>query len=472
MANQTPTVQELQALIIALQGQVTALQNAAPAAPAAPTAAVLFAETPQTLGVDDLIDYSTKRGKDIYNQGCEALDDKALTNGFNMTPNETVVFIEALERKADSMGWSKGTKQITKFTNRDGVDVDIIKNYGQIDMATLKTACERFCKAGEADSATRARQNNKMMSMCLANSLSLSAKVQLLTYKNEYIFDGVEYAPLMYKVIMRLATIDSVATTQTLRDNLQNLSVFAATVSGDIDKINTEFNINYSQILARGATVDDPLNLLFNAYLVVPCYHFKTYMKQKHNGYLDGTLTLTHEVLMAFAKAHFDYLKNTGQWGAKSPDDEKIVAMAAEINALKGQLKLDPKLSAIAKDKKKEDKGENKSKKKNKKDTSNKKYQKKDEAWKKVPPKEGDPKEKQLGKYTFQWCEHHMAWTAHKPQDCTLNPKHKDYKGKRNDNKANSAVVAFSAIVPSATTTLNNRYAALLATLATMNEEE
>jgi hypothetical protein len=294
--------------------------------------------------------------------------------------------------------------------------------------------------------------------------------VQLLTYKNEYIFDGVEYAPLMYKVIMRLATIDSVATTQTLRDNLQNLSVFAATVSGDINKINTEFNKNYSQILARGATVDDPLNILFNAYLVVPCYHFKTYMKQKHNGYLDGTLTLTHEVLMAFAKAHFDYLKNTDQWGAKSPDDEKIVAMAAEINALKGQLKLDPKLSAIAKDKKKEDKGENKGKKKNKKDTSNKKYQKKDEAWKKVPPKEGDPKEKQLGKYTFQWCEHHMAWTAHKPQDCRLNPKHKDYK--KNDNKANSAVVASSAIVPSPTTTLNNRYAALLATLATMNEDK
>jgi len=143
-----------------------------------------------------------------------------------------------------------------------------------------------------------------MMSMCLANSLSL--------------IDGVEYAPLMYKIIMRLATIDSVATTQML---------FTATVSGYIDKINTEFNKNYSQILARGATVDDPLfNILFSAYLVVPCYHFKTYTKQKHNGYLDGTLTLTHKVLMAFAKAHFDYLKNMGQWGAKSPDDEKIVA--------------------------------------------------------------------------------------------------------------------------------------------------
>jgi hypothetical protein len=59
-----------------------------------------------------------------------------------MTPNETVVFIEALKRKADSMGWSKGTKQITKFTNQDGVNIDIITNYGQIDIAMLKTACE------------------------------------------------------------------------------------------------------------------------------------------------------------------------------------------------------------------------------------------------------------------------------------------------------------------------------------------
>jgi len=84
------------------------------------------------------------------------------SNGFNMMPNETIVFIEALERKADSMGWSKGTKQITKFTNRDGVDIDIIKNYGQIDMATLKTACERFCKAGEVDlrNSSQAKQQD------------------------------------------------------------------------------------------------------------------------------------------------------------------------------------------------------------------------------------------------------------------------------------------------------------------------
>ena len=67
------------------------------------------------------------------------------------------------------MGWTKGTKPITTFTNRDGKSVNIIKNYGQINEAMLKTACEQFCKAGEADSQTRAKQNNTMMSNCLSN---------------------------------------------------------------------------------------------------------------------------------------------------------------------------------------------------------------------------------------------------------------------------------------------------------------
>jgi hypothetical protein len=229
------------------------LQNAAQAVQAAPADAatpVVFADTPQMLGINDLINCLTKRDQLIYNHGCAALDDKALTNGFNMIPNETVVFVKAFQRHADAMGWTKGTKQIMTFTNRDGKSIDIIKNYGQIIKAVLKTACEQFCKAGEIDSQTRAKQNNTMMSNCLSNLLSMEAKVKLLTYQNDYTFDGVEYAPLMYKVIMRLATINLIATTQTLRDNLQNLGVFAATVNGDIDKINSEFDQNYSQIIA------------------------------------------------------------------------------------------------------------------------------------------------------------------------------------------------------------------------------
>jgi hypothetical protein len=137
-----------------------------------------------------------------------------------MAPNQTVIFVEAFHHRATTMGWNQGAMQITSFAISPGCQVDIIKSYGQIDEATLKSECERFCKPGEVHSQTRAKQNNMMMSICLAKSLTDDVQARLLTYRNEYTFDGVEYAPLMYKIIMRLATIDSVATTQMLCNNL------------------------------------------------------------------------------------------------------------------------------------------------------------------------------------------------------------------------------------------------------------
>jgi hypothetical protein len=79
----------------------------------------------------------------------------------------------------------------------------------------------------------------------------------------------------MYITIMRLATIDSIATTKTLRANLNKLPSYATSVNGNVDLINSYFNTNYTHILARGATVDDPIAKLFDAYLSVPNYSFK-----------------------------------------------------------------------------------------------------------------------------------------------------------------------------------------------------
>jgi hypothetical protein len=133
------------------------------------------------------------------------------------------------------------------------------------------------------DAESYAKQNNMMMAICLASSLTAEAQAILLTYRNEYTFDGVDYASLLYKIIMRLTTINSVATAQTLQENLLNLRVFAVTVDGDINKIHGKFNRNHPQLLARGATVDNPIGLLFDAYSVVPCHNFKEYIHRHHN---------------------------------------------------------------------------------------------------------------------------------------------------------------------------------------------
>jgi hypothetical protein len=151
------------------------------------------------------------------------------------------------------------------------------------------------------------------MSICLAKLLTADAQARLLTYRNEYTFDGVEYALLMYKIIMCLAATNSVATAQTLRDGLQLLGVYAATVSSDIDKVRNKFEKNYSRLFAGGATIDEPIGILFEAYLVVPCHNFKTYIHLQHGDYLNCKLTaITHEALMTSAKRKFDWLKTKG----------------------------------------------------------------------------------------------------------------------------------------------------------------
>ena len=98
--------------------------------------------------------------------------------------------------------------------------------------------------------------------------------------------------------------------------------------------------------------------------------------------------------------------------------------------------------------------------------SSNKREQKKDEAWKKEPPKAGESKEgKKVGKFTFNWCEHHMAWNVHKPADCLLGKQHKDEQKK--PYKANSATVAAAA-----TLAVNPHFAALMATMANLDMNE
>ncbi len=90
-------------------------------------------------------------------------------------------------------------------------------------------------------------------------------------------------------------------------------------------------------------------------------------MKHKKEEYLDRIVSLPHKTLMSKATCMADKLILTGEWGAKSPKDEKTMAMAAEIHTLKGQLKTNKKLGNKFKEgRKKTKKGNSKTKNKKK----------------------------------------------------------------------------------------------------------
>jgi hypothetical protein len=197
--------------------------------------------------------------------------------------------------------------------------------------------------------------------------------------------------------------------------------------------------------------------------MVVPCHNFRSYTKHKQDTYTDGTLTLTHKELIILVTNKFNLLKQEGTWGAKSPDEDKIVAMQAELTALKGQIQLAPNLKKATGDKddnkaggKKKGGGDNK-KKKNKKNNANKSEQKKDENWKKTPLKEGEAHENEVKGHTWHWCKHHMAWGNHKEENCRL--------GKDCTNQQKSSINQVAGQAASATV-LNSKWQALMANMA------
>ena len=72
---------------------------------------------------------------------------------------------------------------------------------------------------------------------------------------------------------------------------------------------------------------------------------------------------------------------------------------------------------------------------------------------------------KKQGDLAFHWCEHHMAWTVHKPANCRLGKKHKEEQ--KPAFHANSATVAATA-----TTVVNPHYVALLAILGELQDDD
>jgi hypothetical protein len=78
-------------------------------------------------------------------------------------------------------------------------------------------------------------------------------------------------------------------------------------LTATLQKIHGEFDKNYSQLIAQGATLNDPIGILFKAYNIIPCTNFKKYIGCQYEDYLDGRLAgLTHKTLMTSATRKYD----------------------------------------------------------------------------------------------------------------------------------------------------------------------
>ena len=137
---------------------------------------------------------------------------------------------------------------------------------------------------------------------------------------------------------------------------------------------------------------------LFIAYGLVPGPVFKAYMTNHQDAYMDSKADYTDEKLMEIAINKHKMLMESETWNAPTAHDSQIIALTAEIDALK--------------------KKESKPTQYNNKKSTNSCRNKVDIAWKKVPPDNQDQDQKTAGNTTYNWCIHHKYWTVHSSADC------------------------------------------------------
>jgi hypothetical protein len=406
----------------------------APPGPAGPVGPpIFFARTPALAKVG-LLDYGTSEGMKIYNAAIAAITMKYSGNAIDLH-----LFLKNVKERAQAYGW-----QAILNIPKDGETKNLIDQYGLLNLADIMDHAATY-----EDAIGRNAQNSSQMYYFLYASLSEEAKLMIIADYDDYVFETeggtkVCNGPSFLKVIIRNTTVDTRATVFHIRENLNNLESKMLDISYDIEIFNQYVTSQVEQLAARGETSSDLLINLFAAFMAVPDKKFVDYIEKQKDKYDEGE-DLSTKRLMQVALIKYKDRKRADLWQAPSIKEEQILALTAQIDAMKKA-----KIST-AKTKKSDSKKANDAKKKTRADTYAEKY-----AWKIVPPAEGEPKTKEVNKKNYHFCPHHNngagAWVIHHPSACD---RRDDKKGEPKE-KAMSLTKVLQAIQEEANDVLSD----------------
>ena len=87
------------------------------------------------------------------------------------------------------------------------------------------------------------------------------------------------------------------------------------------------------QLRARGEYINDLLINLFKGYLAATEKSFTTYIDKKLEAYEEGQ-DMTADQLMLWARNKYDLLLDKGTWNAPTEQEEKIIALQAQVKEM------------------------------------------------------------------------------------------------------------------------------------------
>ena len=346
----------------------------------------------------------------LYNKAISPLEEK-----FDGEADNLAVFLASVRDRAHRFNWQR----LITVPIDDGTTRNILTHYGQVSLA-----------ATYINTPTRDAQDNDMFYYFLSDSLTNEFRTTVLLYADMYMVTNVPVASSLLKQIIVLTRIDNPASTMHIRETLIESRSKLMTMKGNITEFNQWVRKQTGRLHAREQEAVDLLYYLWKPYKAAPDEEFVTYIKDLKSQADDGRASFTAEDLMIRAENKYKarLLDKENVWGKPTEEQEKIVAMSAEINLLKkergGTAGKNTKSKPAAKPAAKK---QSPKKAAFKKPTDKKKKTNDKWAWKNKAPKETDAKERDAFVKTFEnkkyfWCTNHNngegMWTLHHPNEC------------------------------------------------------
>ena len=257
----------------------------------------------------------------------------------------------------------------------------------------------------------------------LADSLTTDFRTTVLLYADVYTEANVPVVSALLKEIVILTRVDNPASTMHIQEMLIESKSKLLQLKGNITEFNQWVRKQMGRLHAREQEAVDLLYYLWKAYKAAPDDKFVVYIKDLKSQCDDGRATFMAEDLMVRAENKYKarLLDEDNTWGKPTEDQEKIVAMTAEINSLK-KARSNTTTPKTAKQKAATGKTQAKKKAQPKKMKEHKKKTSDKWAWKNKPPKDNV---KTFEGKKYYWCLHHnngaRMWTLHHPNDCEAN---------------------------------------------------
>jgi hypothetical protein len=403
----------------ALQAQVNQPQANVPPAPPAPP---VFALTP-ALAQTGIINYMDSSGIKLHKSIITPL-----TMLYDGTASKMAAFLEDVKQRASASGWDTALLTMSN-QGAPATDYHLITSHRMLTIENVRAHAATYI--GQQN---RLAQDSYLMYEFLRDSLTDAAHARVGLEATKYVINGTEDGPCYLKVILMKFYVETNATNFFLHQSLIGLPKKITELKSDIPAFNQYVQDTVKELAAGGETSTDLLVYLFLAYMAVEDKEFVDFIKRQKQDYDDGKENITVEVLMDRALNRHNQLVQSGTWKAKTPEEEKLIALTAQLKEAK------TKIAELSKNKKKSGSGMPSTPKSGtpSSDTSsgasggqNGSRRKSYPEWR-YQRKDNENTKTHDGK-TYHWCAEHKIWTNHSTKDCRRK-KHKDAR-KNNPEK-------------------------------------